>query len=174
MLKLTIEKEKQNLLYENILTENHRKTCLKNFVLYLKSYGYPHNEICKLAQITKPTLTEYLTEYQEKGIDSFKIKKWKGQPSKLNYYKDIIDKDFEINPPKSINEAQYRIEKLTGIKRSPTQIQIFIKKLNYKYLKMGSIPGNGDGEDEKREEIREEFKKKSWNHAWKKQKTVNE
>jgi len=33
MLKLTIEKEKQDLLYENILTENHRKTCLKNFVL---------------------------------------------------------------------------------------------------------------------------------------------
>jgi len=26
MLKLTIEKEKQDLLYENILTENHRKT----------------------------------------------------------------------------------------------------------------------------------------------------
>jgi transposase len=174
MIKLIIEKEKQEMLYENFLTENHRKICLKNFVLYLKSFDYPHNEICKLAQISKPTLTEYLTEYKNNGIESFKIKKWKGQPSKLNDYIDIIDKDFEINPPKSINEAQERIEKLTGIKRSPTQIQIFIKKLNYKYLKMGSIPGNGDGNDEKREEIREEFKKKSWNHAWIKQKTENE
>jgi len=106
MLKLTIEKEKQDLLYENILTENHRKTCLKNFVLYLKSFDYPHNEICRLAQITKPTLTEYLFEYQENGINGFKIRKWKGQPSKLNDYKDVIDKDFEKNPPKTINEAQ--------------------------------------------------------------------
>jgi transposase len=93
-------------------------------------------------------------------VDSFKTIRWKGQSSKLNEYKDIIDKDFENNPPKSINEAQERIEKLTGIKRSPTQIQLFIKKLNYRYLKMGSIPGNGDGEDEKREEMREDFKKK--------------
>ena len=136
--------------------------------------NYPHHEICEVARITKPTLTAYLKEYQENGIESFDTKKWKGQKSKLLDYKDIIDKDFEINPPKTINEAQDRIEKLTGIKRSPSQIRAFLNKLNYKYLKMGSIPGNGDGEDEKREEMREEFKKKSWNHAWMKQKMVKE
>jgi transposase len=174
MYKIVIDKEKQDLLFENILNEYHSKTRLKNLVLYFKSLDYKHNEICKVCRISKPTLTEYLHEYEEKGIESFKTIRWKGQSSKLNDYKDVIDKDFEANPPKSVNEAQDRIEKLTGIKRSPTQIQAFIKKLNYKYLKMGSIPGNGDGEDEKREEIREDFKKKNWNHFWKKQKMENE
>lgn len=170
MLKLSIDKGDQDLLFNNILNENHPKTRLKNLVLYLKSNDYKHKEICKLSRITKPTLTEYLLEYKENGIESFKTKRWKGQSSKLNEYKDVIDKNFETNPPKSINEAQDRIEKLTGIKRSPTQIRIFIKKLEYKYLKIGSIPGNGDGEDEKREETREDFKKKNWNRAWMKQK----
>lgn len=173
MLQLTIQKEKQELLYEIFLTESHRKTCLKNFVLYLKSFDCPHSEICKLAQTSKPTLVAYLTEYQENGIDGLRAKKWKGQPSKLNDYMDVVDKDFGANPPRSMNEAQERIEKLTGIKRSPAQIKAFIRKLGYKYLKMGGIPGNGDGGDEKREEAREDFKKKSWCHAWAKQKMVN-
>lgn len=174
MLKLSIDKENQDLLFNNIFNEKHPKTRLKNLVLYLKSNNYKHNEICNLSRITKPTLTEYLREYEEKGIESFKTTRWKGQKSKLNDYKGVIDNDFETNPPKSINEAQDRIEEMTGIKRSPTQIRAFLKKLNYKYLKMGNIPGNGDGDDEKREETREDFKKKNWNHAWKKQRMESE
>lgn len=174
MIRLSIDKEQQDQLYTNILQENHHKTRLKNLVLYLKSFDYKHKDICQICRITKPTLTEYLFEFKENGIESFKTKKWKGQSSKLNEYKEIIDKDFEIHPPKSINEAQDRIEKLTNLKRSPTQVRVFMKKLNYKYLKMGSIPGNGDGQDEIREEKREEFKKKSLNHVWKKLKQESE
>ena len=143
-------------------------------VLHLKGLDYPHKEICRICRISKPTLIKYFNEFTDEGISGIKKLKWKGQLSKLNEYKDLIDKDFENNPPKMITEAQDRIEKLTGIKRCPTQIQSFIKKLNYKFLKVGSIPGNGDGKDEQREEEREQFKKKSWNHYWKKQKKEKE
>ncbi len=169
MIQLIIGDEEQNLLYSNILNESHSKTRLKSLVVYLKSFDLKHKEICKICRITKPTLIEYLTEFNDKGVDSFKSLKWKGQSSKLNDYKEIVDKTFERDPPKSINEAQDRIEKLTGIKRSPTQIRMFLKKLKYKYLKTGSIPGNGDGQDETREEEREGFKKNNWSHVWKKQ-----
>jgi len=169
MISLIIKEDEQSELYSNILNENHSKTRLKSLVVYLKSYGLQHKEIRKICRITKPTLVSYLIEYNEKGIDSFKSLKWKGQSSKLNDYKEIIDKEFEKEPPKSINEAQDIIEQLTGIRRSPTQIRMFLKKLKYKYLKTGSIQGNGDGQDETREEGREDFKKKSWNPVWKKQ-----
>ena len=168
MIKLVIDEKLQEQLFSNILNETHRKTRLKNLVLYLKSFNFEHKEICKICRITKPTLTEYLLEFKDRGIDNFRTLKWKGQPSKLNDFKSLIDKEFESKPPKSVNEAQERIEKLTGIKRSPTQVRLFLKNLQYKYLKMGSIPGNGDGQDEQREETRDEFKKKNWNHAWKK------
>lgn len=168
MIRLNIEKETQNQLYWNILNEVHSKTRLKSLVVYMKSFGLRHKEICQICQVTKPTLIEYLTEFNDKGLESFKSLKWKGQLSKLNDYKEIIDESFEKRPPQSINEAQERIEKLTGIKRSPTQIRMFLKKLKYKYLKTGSIPGNGDGQDELREEEREDFKKNNWNPVWKK------
>lgn len=166
MIRLEIDQNQMDILYENFLKQPHHKTRLKNLVLYLKSKGYKHSVICELCRISKPTLIGYLREYEEFGIESFEKTNWKGQKSKLDDYKDIIDKDFEANPPRSTNEARDRIEQLTGLVRSPTQVQVFIKKLNYRYLKLGSIPGNGDGEDEKREEQREEFKKKSLNHAW--------
>ena len=169
MIQVNIKEKEQTLLYTNILNEQHSKIRLKSLVVYLKSFGLKHKDICKICRITKPTLTEYLTEFIEEGVDSFKTLNWKGQPSKLNKYKEIIDKSFEKEPPQTINEAQDRIKKMTGIKRSPTQIRIFLKKLNYKYLKAGSVPGNGDGKDEKREKEREDFKKNSWSHVWKKQ-----
>jgi len=174
MLNVAIDEKTQEQLFSNFLHEDHSKTRIKNLVLYLKSLDYRHQEICKVCKISRPTLTQYLTEYNEGGVETFKTLKWRGQPSKLNDFITVIDPDFEKNPPKTINEAQDRIEKLTGIKRSPTQIRLFLKKLNYKFLKMGSIPGNGDGQDEKREETREEFKKKNWSLAWRKQKEEKE
>jgi transposase len=169
MIRLIVEKEMQDLLYSNILNESHSKTRLKSLVVYLKSFDIKHKEICQICRITKPTLTEYLAEFKDHGIDSFKSLKWKGQSSKLNDYKEMIDQAFEKEPPQSINEAGDRIEQLTGIKRSPTQIRMFLKKLKYKHLKTGSIPGNGDGQDESREEEREGFKKNNWSRVWKKQ-----
>lgn len=167
MIRLVVEEEVQDMLYSNILHESHSKTRLKSLVVYLKSFGISHKEICQICRITKPTLVEYLTEFQDYGVDGLKVLKWKGQSSQLNNYKEMIDRAFEKEPPQSINEARDRIEELTGIRRSPTQIRIFLGKLNYKYLKTGSIPGNGDGQDEAREEERECFKKNNWNHVWK-------
>jgi transposase len=168
MIRLPVEKEEQDMLYSNILNASHSKTRLKSLAVYLKSYGIQHKEICRICRITRPTLTEYLTEFKDRGIDDFKVLKWKGQSSKLNDYKEKIDHAFEKAPPQSINEACDRIEQLTGIRRSPTQIRMFLKKMNYKYLKTGSIPGNGDGQDEVREEERDSFKKNDWSHVWKK------
>jgi hypothetical protein len=41
----------------------------------------------------------------------------------------------------SVSEAQAKIEELTGIKRSPTQIREFMKRIGLKRRKIGYIPG---------------------------------
>jgi hypothetical protein len=48
--------------------------------------------------------------------------------SELNAHSELIEKELEKHPPQSINEAGAVIERLTGIKRSPTQIRVFLKK----------------------------------------------
>lgn len=168
MIKINFTAENQDELFHNFIYEKHSKTRKKNFVLYLKSLKMKHNEIRHISRVSKPTLASYLKEYKNNGINSFKDLKWKGQASQLLDFKDLIETDFDKNPPKSTNEAQARIEKLTGIKRSPTQIREFMKKFDYKYLKIGSIPGNGKDDDSEKECERQEFKKKNWNHVWQK------
>lgn len=53
----------------------------------------------------------------------------------------FLNVGFKQNPPRSISEAQDSIHRLTGIKRSPTQIRIFLKKIGMKCLKVGFVPG---------------------------------
>lgn len=170
MINIQFGKQDSDKFYKNFLGEYHHKTRLKNFALYLKCMGFSHSEIYKLCRISKPTLVSYLKDFKTGGFDSFQILNWKGQKTKLYEYKDRIESDFNANPPRSILEARERIEKLTGISRSPTQIQDFLKsKLNYRYLKVGSLPGNGKDDDEEKENERDDFKKNNLNRCWIKQ-----
>jgi transposase len=110
-------------------------------VLYLKSQGIKHKEICRLCQITKTTLTTYIRQYQLGGVEELKKIEYKGKPSELNKYSDIFKEYFEKHPPSNINEASDAIEKITGIKRSPTQVREFLKRIGLRCLKVGHVPG---------------------------------
>jgi transposase len=111
-----------------------------------------HKEICSLCQISKTTLTGYVRQYQLGGIEELKKIDCKGQPSELNKYSDILKEHFEKHPPSTVAEAQDVIEKLTGIKRSPTQIREFMKRVGLRCLKVGYVPGKAV-ESEKMEAI---------------------
>ena len=54
-------------------------------------------------------------------------------------------------------EAQAKIEALTGIKRSPRQIRVFLKGMGMSCLKVGFIPGKGSDPDKIQEQ--ETFRK---------------
>jgi hypothetical protein len=75
-------------------------------------------------------------------------------------YAESIEQYFRENPPRNTNEARDAIEKLTGIKRSPTQVRKFMKKLGLRCLKVGFVPGKAatpekilEQEDFKKEEL---------------------
>ena len=48
---------------------------------------------------------------------------------------------FKDHPPHTVAQAQKEIERLTGIRRSPTQVRQFIKRIGMKIRKVGAIPG---------------------------------
>jgi hypothetical protein len=66
---------------------------------------------------------------------------YKGKTNELMKHAETLEQYFKQNPPRSISEAQDSIQRLTGIKRSPTQIRIFLKKIGMKCLKVGFVPG---------------------------------
>ena len=55
-------------------------------------------------------------------------------------FRDIIRASFEEAPVCTIAEACDRIEKLTGIRRSPTQVRKFLKGLGLKWQRVRAIP----------------------------------
>jgi transposase len=120
--------------------------------LYLKSQGLTHNEICRLVRITRATLSEYLKQYKKGGIEKLKELNFNKPQSELKTHNKTIEMVFKEQPPQSVVEAQDRIEKLTGIRRSPTQIRGFMKKMEMKFLKVGHIPGKSCEPDKLKEQ----------------------
>jgi transposase len=86
-------------------------------------------------------LVSYLRAYQLGGIAQLKHQHYQGQPSDLNTHHATIEAYFKEHPPRTSTEAQAVIERLTGIKRSPTQIRAFMKRIGLRLRKTGAIPG---------------------------------
>jgi transposase len=120
--------EIKQLRYE---TKNHPhpRVRLKMYCLLLKSEGLPHGKICKIVGICSDTLCAYFKQYIAGGIEELKIVNFHQPVSDLEEYRTIIEEDLDQNPTATLKEAADRIEKLTGIKRSPGRVSVFIKKM---------------------------------------------
>ena len=122
-------------------------------VLWLKINGLQHNLIAQLAGVCENTVTEYLRIYKEGGIEKLKELNFYKPQSELVQYTSSIEQYFKEHPPASIKEAASKIEELTGIKRSETQVREFLKSIGIKRRKVGTIPAKADVEEQ------EKFKK---------------
>src|SRR3954471_5307781 len=110
-------------------------------VVYLKSQAVPHQEIARLCRISRQTLVTILHLYQQEGIERLKCFHFAGQPSALNQHQSTLEAPFRAHPPRTVAEAQATIEQLTGIRRSPTQIRAFLKRIGMQVRKVGTMPG---------------------------------
>ncbi len=110
-------------------------------VVYLKSQGVPHQEIARLCRISRQTLVTILHLYQDQGIERLKHFHFAGQPSVLNAHQSTLEAHFRTHPPRTVAHAQAEIERLTGIRRSPTQIRAFLKRIGMQVRKVGAMPG---------------------------------
>lgn len=122
-------------------------------VLWLKSQGLPHKKIAKLSGACDNAVTKYLRLYRQGGLDEVRKVNFYRPQSELEKYSDSIEQHFRENPVASIAQAVDEIEKLTGIRRSNTQVKVFLKKLGLRYRKVGSVPSGADPD------AQEEFKK---------------
>lgn len=119
----------------------HPKVQQRMEVLYLKSQGLQHQEICRLCDISKVTLSRYLKQYQEGGVERLKQLNYHGQPSALNAHQETIEAYFREHPPHTISQAQAEIQRLTGIQRQPTQVRAFLQRLGMRCRKVKALSG---------------------------------
>lgn len=147
MIKIAFSSQEIEQLHYEARYHPHPRVRQRMNVLYLKAQGYQHQEIGQIVKVSQKTLRGYLRMYQEGGIAALKSLNFYQPKSDLMAHLDLLKAEFETRPPKTINEAIKRIEDLTGIRRSPTQVRKFLKAdLGIKRLKVGQIPAKADPE----------------------------
>jgi len=132
MIRIEFTEEAIDVLAYGRYHHPHPKVKRKMDALYLKSQGLAHCDICRLCRISKMTLTSYLKQYRDGGVERLEQLAYKGQPSALNEHRATLEEYFGKHPPRNTAEAQAVIEDITGIKRSPTQIRAFMKRMGMK------------------------------------------
>jgi transposase len=155
MIRIQFSDAEKEALHYGRFHHPHPLVQKKMEVLWLKSQGLAHKEIIRLARVTGKTLVTYLHEYQIGGIEQIKRLKYRGQPSKLHAHRESIEDHLKAHPPATINEACAKITELTGIRRSPCQVRLFLKNhCGMRRIKTGVLPAKADPVKQ------EEFKKK--------------
>ena len=96
--------------------------------VWLKGHNLEHSQIAELVGVTENTIRDYFVLYQQGGIEKLKELNYSGSESKLDEHISSLETYFREHPPASIKEAQNKIELITGVKRSETQIAEFLKK----------------------------------------------
>ena len=137
----------------------HPRVQRKMEALLLKAKGLPHHQIASCVGVCENTVRSYFKEYQTEGIEALKRLEFHRPTSELEHYHDTLEAYFRQHPPTTIPEAVKRIEELTGLKRSPTQVGIFLKHLGLKRLKTSALPAKCDVEQQK------SFKKTNWSRG---------
>lgn len=153
MIPFSIKPEDLEVIKKEKEYNSHPHIRKKLLVLYLKHVSLSLKLISDIAGVSANTIRSYIKEYRTKGLTSILTVRFYQPQSDLKKYEEEIKLDFKSNPPLSIVEASSRIEKLTGIKRSPSQIRVFLKSIGARPLKVGVIPGKAVTEKKKKSNL---------------------
>lgn len=123
-------------------TGDHYKR--KLLVIRMHSEGAKHGFIAKVMHLHANTITNYLKEYAEGGIGATIEDRYYRPSSALEPFMQCIKCSFRVAPPADAKEALARIESMTKVRLSESQIRRFMKKLGMKLRKTASIPAKAD------------------------------
>ena len=137
------EAEQQHLHYERY-HHPHPRVQRRMEALWLKSQGVAHHEISRLTGISSTTLTSYLRAYQKGGLEALKTVRFYRPQSELKQHQGTLEDYFRQHPPASAKQAMAIIETLTGVRRTPNRVRVFLKHMGLKCRKVGMIPAKAD------------------------------
>lgn len=103
----------------------------------------------QISGLHRHSVNHWVQSYQTGGFESLCQYNYGTNKSELEYYSGSILNSFTERPPMSAREAKSRIEEMTGISRSPSQVRTFMKHHGLRYIKTGHIPAKADTEKQR-------------------------
>ena len=115
--------------------------------IYLKAtLGLSNAMIGEVVDLHRHAVSKCIKDYKAGGFEILSQFNYGTNKSELEGHSVSILKSFTARPPMNANEAKSRIEELTGISRSPSQVRAFMKRNGLHYIKTGHIPSKADTE----------------------------
>lgn len=110
-------------------------------ILWLKQHGETHERIAELAGTSRRTVQRVLDVFAAGRLEAVRQFHEKGRDNALAPHRTSLEEEFRQRPPKVVAEACDRIEQLTGIRRRPTQVRLFLRQtLGLHWRKVAAIP----------------------------------
>jgi transposase len=112
----------------------------KMLVLWLLHCGLSREKAAEVAGLGRATVQRYVAAFRDGGLEGLRGWGVTGPVSGLAAHRDLIREEFTRQPARSMNEACERIERLTGIRRQPTQVRKFLKGMGLSWRRVRAIP----------------------------------
>ena len=139
-LRIQLSEEQQQIV--NAERDSHPQGHVrrKMLVLWLLHRGLSREKAAEVAGLGRATVQRYVAAFRDGGLGG--LRQWgvQGPVSDLAAHRDLIRDEVTRQPARSKNEACGRIERLTGIRRQPTQVRKFLKGMGLKFQRVRAIP----------------------------------
>ena len=104
--------------------------------IILRSQGFPLKELMKIFKVSRKTIFNWLTRWENKGILGLYDQTGRGRKPKLNLSQTKQVKEWVKYEPKALNIIQNKIQKTWEINVSTDTIKRIIKKLEMRWKRM--------------------------------------
>lgn len=140
-LRIVLTDEEQRLVQRE--RDSHPSVTVRRRLLVIWSLhcGLLREQAATVADVDLSTVQRDVRLYRQGGLSALLESGPKTLPtSELVQHADRIRQSLEQQPVRTIAEACARIETLTGLKRGPTQVRRFLKKMGLKWQMIRALP----------------------------------
>lgn len=109
-------------------------------VLWLLHHGLKQTAVCEITGVSRKSVDRYLRLWATGGLEAVHEDKHYRPASALDPYREQIAAEFRQQPPRTIAEAAQRIEQLTGVRRCPEQVRLFVRSLGMSWRQVAAVP----------------------------------
>ncbi len=118
----------------------HRHVRRKMQVLWLLHCGLTRAKAATIAGLGRATVQRYVAAFRDGGLEGLRQWEVTGPVSDLASFTNAIGASLTAAPVRTVAEACDRIEQLTGLRRQPTQVRVFLKGLGFQWRRVRAIP----------------------------------
>ncbi len=144
MMTVTISETDRQRLQRERFDDPHPRVQRKMEAVYLTGLGQSRSQVAQNVGVTEGTVRSSLRADQAGGVDALGRFNPHPQSAALSVHTTTLREEFEARPAHTVQEAVERIVTLTGIRRSPTQVRVWLKQPGFSRLKTGQIPAKAD------------------------------